>query len=116
MKLFKDKPAVIIIVLSVSFLGLIVYTTNRDNRNLIENIAGSTLNPAESIIYNGTNKIKETLDFILNFSEVKIQNKELITKNQELENKLATYSDLKDENDRLRKYLTSQKKEIIITI
>ena len=102
MKFLRNKLAVTIIVLSVSFLGLIVYTVKKDNRSIIENGAGSTLNPVQSLVYKGTNKVKETLDFFLNFSEVKEQNKELINKNQELENELATYSDLKDENDRLR--------------
>lgn len=105
MKLLRNKLAVTIIVLSVSFLGLIVYTVKKDNRSIIENGAGSTLNPVQSLLYNGTNKIKETLDFFLNFSEVKAQNKELVNKNQELEDKLATYSDLKEENDRLRDVL-----------
>ena len=105
MRLLRNKLAVTIIVLSVSFLGLIVYTIKKDNRSIIENGAGSTLNPAQSLLYKGTNKIKETLDFFLNFSEVKAENKELINKNQELENKIATYSDLKEENDRLREVL-----------
>lgn len=105
MKLLRNKLAVTIIVLSVSFLGLIVYTVKSENKNIIESGAGSTLNPAQAIIYKATDKVKETLDFFLNFSEIKAQNKELINKNQELENKLLTYSDLKEENDRLRQIL-----------
>ena len=105
MKLLRNKLAVTIIVLSVGFLGLIIYTVNKENRSIIENGAGSTLNPLQSVVYKGTNKVKETLDFFLNFSEVKAQNKELIKKNEELENELATYSDLKEENDRLRDVL-----------
>ncbi|EKQ55094.1 MULTISPECIES: rod shape-determining protein MreC [unclassified Clostridium] len=105
MKLLRNKLAVTIIVLSVSFLGLIVYTVKKENRSIIESGAGSTLNPVQSFLYQGTNKVKETLDFFLNFSEVKAQNKELIEKNQELENELSTYSNLKDENDRLRQVL-----------
>ena len=105
MKLLRNKLAVTIIVLSVSFLGLIAYTVKKENRSIIENGAGSTLNPVQSFIYKGTNEIKETLDFFLNFSEVKAQNKQLINKNQELENTLSTYSDLKEENDRLRQVL-----------
>ncbi|MCE5222166.1 MAG: rod shape-determining protein MreC [Clostridium sp.] len=105
MKLLRNKLAVTIIVLSVSFLGLIVYTVKKENRSIIESGAGSTLNPVQNLVYKGTDKIKETLDFFLNFSEVKAQNKELINKNQELENKLSTYSDLKGENDRLREIL-----------
>lgn len=105
MKLLKNKLAVTIMVLSVTFLGLIVYTVKRENKNIIESGAGSTLNPLQSIIYKGTNKVKETLDFFLNFSDVKAENKELIKKNEELEDKLLTYSDLKDENERLRQIL-----------
>lgn len=105
MKLLRNKLAVTIIVLSVSFLGLIVYTVKSENKNIIESGAGTTLNPAQAIIYKATDKVKETLDFFLNFSEIKAQNKELISKNQELENKLITYSDLKEENDRLRQIL-----------
>lgn len=105
MKLLRNKLAVTIIVLSVSFLGLIVYTVKKENRSIIESGAGSTLNPIQSLVYKGTNSVKGALDFFLNFSEVKAQNKELIEKNQELENKLSTYSDLKEENDRLRQIL-----------
>lgn len=105
MRLLKNKLAVTIVVLSVSFLGLIVNTVKSENKNVIESGAGSTLNPAQKIVYKTTNKVKETLDFFLNFSEIKAQNKELVSKNQELEDKLLTYSDLKDENDRLRQIL-----------
>ena len=95
MKLLRNKLAVTIIVLSVSFLGLIVYTVKSENKNIIESGAGSTLNPAQAIIYKATDKVKETLDFFLNFSEIKAKNKELIRKNQELEKRLA----LKNENN-----------------
>jgi rod shape-determining protein MreC len=105
MKLLRNKLAVTIVVLSVSFLGLIAYTVKKENRSIIESGAGSTLNPVQSIVYKGTNGVKETLDFFLNFSEVKAQNKELVNKNQELENKLSIYSNLKEENDRLRQVL-----------
>lgn len=105
MRLLRNKLAVTIVVLSVSFLVLIVYTFKRENKSIIESGAGSTLNPVQSILYKGTSRVKETLDFFLNFSEVKAQNKELINKNEELENELNGYSDLKEENDRLREVL-----------
>ncbi|OOM73713.1 rod shape-determining protein MreC [Clostridium sp. BL-8] len=105
MKLLRNKLAVTIIVLSVSFLGLIVYSAKRENRSIIESGAGSTLNPVQSILYSGTNRVKETLDFFLNFSEVKAQNKELTDQNAELENELSSYANLKEENDRLRQVL-----------
>ena len=105
MKLFKNKLAVTIIVLSVTFLGLIAYTVKKENRSIIESGAGSALNPVQKLLYNATNQLKETLDFFLNFSEVKTQNKELVNENEELKNKLAQYSDLKEENERFREML-----------
>ena len=105
MKLQKNKLAVTVIVLSVTFLGLIAYTVKKENRSIIESGAGSALNPVQSLLYNATNKVKETLDFFLNFSEVKSQNKELVNENEELKNKLAEYSDLEAENERFREML-----------
>ncbi|GAA0077291.1 rod shape-determining protein MreC [Clostridium sp. CTA-5] len=102
MKFLKNKLAVTIIVLSVSFLGLIVYTVKRENKNIVENGASNTLKPAQMLIYKATSTIKETLDFFLNFSEVKTQNRELVIENEELKSKLLQYSDLEQENERLR--------------
>ncbi|SFC31396.1 rod shape-determining protein MreC [Clostridium uliginosum] len=102
MKLLKNKLAVTIIVLSVSFLGLIVYTVKRDNKSMIENGAANTLKPVQMVIYKVTDRVKETLDFFLNFSEVKNQNKDLVNKNEELKSKILEYSALEEENGRLR--------------
>lgn len=109
MKFLKNKLAVTIIVLSVSFLGLIVYTVKREDKNIVENGASNTLKPAQMLIYKTTNKIKETLDFFLNFSEVKNQNRELATENEELKSKLLQYSELNEENERLRDVLNFSK-------
>ncbi len=105
MKLLKNKLAVTIIVLSVTFLGLIGYTVKRDNRSIIESGAGTALSPIQTILYKATNQVKETLDFFLNFSEVKSKNKELVKENEELKDKLASYSDLEEENIRFRQIL-----------
>ncbi|ACD51735.1 rod shape-determining protein MreC [Clostridium botulinum] len=102
MKFLKNKLAVTIIVLSVAFLGLIVYTVKRDNKTVIENGASNALKPAQTLIYKATNRVKETLDFFLNFSEVKDQSKKLTLENEELKSKLIQYSDLEEENERLR--------------
>ena len=36
MKFFKNKLAVTVVVLSVAFLGLIVFSIKRDNRSFVE--------------------------------------------------------------------------------
>ena len=105
MKLLKNKLAVTIIVLSVTFLGLIGYTVKRDNKSIVESGAGTALSPIQTILYKATNQVKETLDFFLNFSEVKQQNKELVKENEELKDELASYSDLEEENERFRQIL-----------
>lgn len=109
MKLLKNKLAVTIIVLSVTFLGLIAYTVKKENRSIIESGAGSALNPIQSLLYKATNQVKETLDFFLNFSEVKSENKKLTEENEELKNKLTEYSDLEEENERFREMLNFAK-------
>ena len=106
MKLLKNKLAVTIIVLSVTFLVLIIATFKRENKSMIESGAGAALNPVQSIVYKATNRVKESVDFFLNFSEVKEENKNLITENEKLKDKLLEYSDLADENERLRQILS----------
>jgi len=101
MKFLKNKLTVAVIVLSVTFLGLIIFTFGRDTKGL-EGTAGDALNPLQKIGYTVTNGTKNFVDFFLNFSDVKEENKELTKENNELEAKLTENSDLKVENDRLR--------------
>lgn len=54
MKLLKNKLAVTIIVLSVTFLVLIIATFKRENKSMIESGAGAALNPVQSIVYKAT--------------------------------------------------------------
>lgn len=105
MKLRKNKLAATVIVLSVAFLGIIIYTINNEQKDAISSGVGSAINPLQKVVYSINNKIKGTLDFFLNFSEVKNENQELTKENIELQNKLLEYDTLKEENDRLREVL-----------
>ncbi|KLE16975.1 rod shape-determining protein MreC [Clostridium sp. C8] len=105
MKLLKNKLAVTIIVLSVAFLGIIIYTINSEQKNIVSSGFGSAVNPLQKVVYTINDKIKGTLDFFLNFSKVKEENNDLTKKNIELENKILEYDKLKEENDRLREVL-----------
>lgn len=104
MKFFKNKLAVTIVVLSVTFLGLIIFTTSRQNSGLGSS-AGNALNPLQKIVYNLNNGAKNFVDFFLNFSTVRDENEQLKDENEELKKTLTEYSDLKDENDRFREVL-----------
>ncbi|MGL5086217.1 MAG: rod shape-determining protein MreC [Clostridium sp.] len=105
MKIFKNKLAVTIIVLSVAFLGIIIFTIKSDQKDVVSGGAGSIVTPLQKIVYGANNKLKGFVDFLLNFSEVKSENKELTSENIKLENKLLEYNKFKDENERLREAL-----------
>lgn len=101
MKLFKNKLAVTIVVLSVAFLGIIVLSI-KGNSNIISSGVGGVISPLQKIVYTVNEKVKGYFDFFINFSNVKKENEELTAKNAELENKLIEYERMKDENTRLR--------------
>lgn len=101
MKPFKNKLAVTIVVLSVAFLGIIIFSL-KSNSNIISSGVGSVISPLQKIIYNANDKLKESFDFFINFSKINQENKELAAKNAELENQLIEYNRMKDENTRLR--------------
>lgn len=105
MKFFKNKLAVTVIVLSVTFLGIIVYSVKRNNGNIAIGAAGSALNPIQKVAYNALEKVKGGFDFFFHFSEVKKENEELKKKNVELKNNMIEYDSLKSENDRLKNLL-----------
>lgn len=104
MKPFKNKLAVTIIVLSVAFLGIIIFSV-KNGSNSVSSGIGSVVSPLQKIVYKVNDKIKSSVDFFANFSKVKQENEDLKVKNSELENQMVEYSALKDENERLREVL-----------
>lgn len=104
MKPFKNKLAVTIVVLSVAFFGIIIFSLKTDS-NIISSGAGTVISPLQKIVYNINEKLKSSVDFFLNFSKVKEENDSLKAENVELESKLVEYDRMKDENERLREVL-----------
>ncbi|AJA48430.1 cell shape-determining protein MreC [Clostridium pasteurianum DSM 525 = ATCC 6013] len=102
MKFVKNRLAVTIIVLSVSFLVLIGYSVKRQNPSLMENGVGVTFNSVQGIIYRGISGVKNWTGFITHFSEVKQENEDLKKKNIQMQQKVAAYDSLEAENKRLR--------------
>jgi rod shape-determining protein MreC len=102
MTFFKNKLAVIVVLLSVTFLALIGYSLKRENKSLLENGVGVTLNSIQGVVYKINDKAYEYISFMLNFSEVKKENEELRLRNSALEEKALLFDSLKSENDRLR--------------
>ena len=108
MKPLKNKLAVTIVVLSVAFFGIILFSLKGDS-NSITNGIGTVVSPLQSVVYKVNNRIKETVDFFLNFSTVKSENERLKEENTELQNKLIEYGTLKEENETLREALNFTK-------
>ena len=105
MKSVKNKLAVVIIILSVTFLSLIGYSVNREKMSFVENGVGLTINSVQGIFYDGFYKIRDSFKFITNFSKVKTENEELRKINSELQGKALEYDALKQESERLRSML-----------
>ena len=104
MKPFKNKLAVTIIVLSVAFLGIIIFSVKNGSDSISSGI-GAVVSPLQKIVYKANDKLKSSVEFFVNFSKVKQENEELKIKNSELENQMIEYKALKDENERLREVL-----------
>ncbi len=108
MKLLKNKLTVTVIVLSVAFLWLIFFTASK-NSNGLGSAAGDALNPIQKVAYNINRGFKDFVDFFLNFSEVRDENKELKKENSELKSKLTENANLEKENEELRSILDFKK-------
>lgn len=105
MAFFKNKLTVTVIVLSVSFLGLIGYTVKKDNMSTAQNGIGVFFNGVQGAIYNLNNTIKNNVSFIFNLKDIKAENESLKAENIELKDKALSYDSLLEENNRLRQML-----------
>ncbi|MBX4258900.1 rod shape-determining protein MreC [Clostridium estertheticum] len=103
MKFLKNKLAVVIILLSVTFLSLIGYSVNREKMSFVENGVGVTINSVQGAFFSGFFKIKNSFKFITNISNVKTENEELRRTNSELQSKVIEYSSLIKKNERVSK-------------
>lgn len=106
MAFFKNKLAVAIIVLSVTFLFLIAHSFKSSNGSFVQNGIGVTLNSVQGALYSMNSKIKDSVSFLANFSEIKKENETLKAENQKLQDMAIEYNDLAKENQRLRDMLS----------
>lgn len=105
MKFFKNKLAVTVIVLSLSFLALIFLSFRRGNATFVENGVGATFNTVQGVIYKSISNTKEWFSFLTHFSEIKQENETLKKQVSEMEGKVTAYDTLNEECQTLRKML-----------
>ncbi|MEG3041010.1 MAG: rod shape-determining protein MreC, partial [Clostridium sp.] len=106
MKILKNKLAVIVILLSVCFLGLIGYSVQKDKMSVVGDSVGSVINSVQGTVYKLGNKIKDSFGFILNISNLKEENDNLKEENEKLKMNSTQNELLRKENDRLRDMLS----------
>lgn len=104
MKPFRNKLAVTIVVLSVAFFGIIIFSLSKESSSIASGV-GTVVSPLQNIIYKVNDNVKGSFEFFLNFSKVKEENEALKAENIDLQNKLIEYSRMKEENTRLREVL-----------
>ncbi|HEY8891867.1 MAG TPA: rod shape-determining protein MreC [Clostridium sp.] len=109
MKFAKNKLAIVIILLSVTFLSLIGYSANQEKMSFVKNGVGITINSVQGVFYGGFDKLKNSFKFITNISKVKAQNEQLLKTNSDLQSKALEYDTSLKENVRLRKMLNFEK-------
>jgi rod shape-determining protein MreC len=102
MSFFRNKLAVTIVVLSVTFLILISYSVKRDKVSVVENGVGTVFNKMQYGVSKTGNVIKDSLTFVFNFTKVKQENEALKQENDELKNQLVEYNSALTENQTLR--------------
>ncbi len=103
--MFKNKLAVVIVVLSLFFIFLIGYSVQKEKMSFVENGVGTAINSVQGVIYKLGNKIKDSVGFILNIDDIKKENDELVKKNKEMEFSATQNDLLRKENEKLRKML-----------
>jgi rod shape-determining protein MreC len=110
---FRNKLAVSIIVLSVSFLILIGISVKRESASMVENGVGVTLNSVQGVTYKVFDSIKNSLGFVFNYSKVKQENENLRKENDDLQKKVLDYNAIVNQNERLSEMLNfkSQRSE-----
>lgn len=105
MKFLRNKINFFISLLVVIMLVLILFSSQRFSKSKLEDLAGQSLSPIQKVMYSISKVVSDTYNgFVKNsklVSEVESLNKE----NGELKAVIASYEQLKRENDRLREIL-----------
>ncbi|MFL0267784.1 rod shape-determining protein MreC [Candidatus Clostridium radicumherbarum] len=105
MSFFRNKLAVTIVVLSVTFLILISYSVKRDKVSVVENGVGTVFNKMQYGVSKTGSVIKDSLTFVFNFTKVKQENEALKQENDKLQNQLVEYNSAIKENQTLKEDL-----------
>lgn len=106
MKIFKNKLAVVVIILSVCFLSLIGYSVKQEKVSLIEDGVGSVINSVQGLVYRVGTSIKNSAGDLFRIGSIKKENEELRAENERLKSNATQNEVLRNENSKLRSMLS----------
>lgn len=95
---FRLALVVITVILTLN----LIYTETTGRTGPIAGVVGVLLNPVQRAIYNGNQKIENTIEFFFTFSDVKKENEELKKKVSQYETGERRFSEVEKENADLK--------------
>lgn len=101
----NKKIKLSVIILSVIFLCLIGYSSNREKMSCVENGVGVTINSVQGLFYDVFYKTSSSFQFITNISKIKKENEDLRKTNSKLQTKSKKYNSALKVNESLRSNL-----------
>ena len=104
--LSRNGKIILIIIVTATVLILMgVSASNRIKASVVEDIVGVIISPVQKVFNKMSSGIENLAEFIVDMKLLREQNKELISKIDELEQKEMKIQQLENENARLREML-----------
>ena len=105
MPIWHNRPLMVTIIVVIILLVLLVITAGDNNMSGTESVVGSILAPVQNAFYSATDGIADFFSRIFAGGDLETENLELEARVAELEGQLQDYSEIKQENERLKELL-----------
>ncbi len=102
MPLWRNRPLMVTIIVVIILLVVLVITAGDNNMTGTESLVGRLLAPVQGGLYSATEAVGNFFSRMFSGSDLEAQNQELEARVAELEARLQDYSELEQENERLR--------------
>lgn len=103
--IWRNRPLMVTIIMVIILLVVLIVTAGDNNMTGTESVVGSILSPVQRGLYSATDAIGDFFSRVFSSTDLQIENLELKAKVAELEGQLQDYSEVKQENQRLKTLL-----------
>lgn len=100
--IWRNRPLMVTIIMVIVLLVVLIVTAGDNNMTGTESVVGSILSPVQRGLYSATDAIGDFFSRVFSSTDLQIENLELKAKVAELEGQLQDYSEVKQENERLK--------------